>query len=160
MKRRLPLAVAYLALAWAALVTLNSFLHLRALGWPVDTAMIPALWPFALGSLIGGAYGVWAASFWGTGKGAIIRFGLFFATVGGATLVMVSLLFYLPFRAYSAQWHGDFLSVEWAFQVFFTGLSAGYLFLATGLPLAVPWIFLLLVLASLAFSRGWLPGSR
>lgn len=146
--------------AWSASVIASVYLDLRGSGWAEGPHLTSILLPFGLGSFVGSAWGIWAADAWGARRPATTRFCLFFVLVAAATLLMTALLFYLPYRAYFAQWHADFLSVPWAFQVLFTGLSTAYLFLTTGLNPLVPWPIILLMVVCALFSGGWLLGHR
>lgn len=148
------------AVLWAAIVVSSVSLHLMNIGWSVDKNLLPALLPYLTGAFTGGLFGHVMASRLPASKPSTVRFAAFFAATAVMTLGLTAFLFYVPQRAYFAQWHADAFSIQWVFQAVFTGLGSAYLFVATGLRPLLPWAVIALALASLSFSRGQFPASR
>ena len=130
------------------------------IGWAFDNARLPALLPYLTGAFTGGLFGHAIASRLPESKPLTVRFSAFFAATAAMTLGFTAFFFYIPQRAYFAQWHADAFSIQWFFQAVFTGLGSAYLFVATGLRPLLPWAVLALAIASLSFSRGRFPASR
>ncbi|MDD9909855.1 MAG: hypothetical protein OXR62_09200 [Ahrensia sp.] len=147
-------------LLWALIISTSLVWHLIAKGWAWDIHLFWATGPYALGALVGGAFGRSFATQLTSHKAAKARFCAFFAANALTTLAFAALFYFLPQRAYFAQWHADIFELQWVFQVLFTGFGAAYLFIASGLEPLLPWAVLLLALASLTFSRGRFPASH
>jgi len=148
------------ATLWACIVVASVALHLTKIGWAFDKNLLPALLPYLVGAFVGGLFGHAMASLLPASRPSTVRFAAFFAATAVTTLGFTAFFFYIPQRAYFAQWHADAFSIQWLFQAVFTGIGASYLFVAAGLRPLLPWAVLALALASLSFSRGRFPASR
>lgn len=155
----MAICLAWAAL-WAIIVTATVLQYLLASGWAIDATLTPALLPYLAGSFIGGVFGHAIAVRFGVGRPPSVRFAAFFAATAIMTLVFTGFFFFLPQRAYFAQWHADAFSIDWMFQILFTGLGSAYLFMATGLRPLLPWAGAALFIASFLFSRGRFPAAR
>ncbi|MCW2308377.1 hypothetical protein [Rhodobium gokarnense] len=139
--------------AYASGVVVAVALHLywREMAFNPRTGAILIL--FALGALLGGflAY-VLAASVAGarpfSARLAAIAVALMAITAG-----ITAFLFFLQFRIYYAQWHTDHIGRLWLMQMAYTGATAVYIFMSSGLKLILPFGLPVLFAASWVFAR-------
>lgn len=86
-------------------------------------------------------------------KRAEARFSAAFLCLGGLTIGFTALLFAIAFRSFYAQWHGDFATGPWAYQLAFTLASALYQFAVIGVLNFLPIGLVFLVAASLRLAK-------
>ena len=98
--------------------------------------------PLGLVLVLGGAlaYGVtaFADRLFGFGNRPL-RLGFAFVLLLGLTLFCTAGFFALQYRQYYAQWHSDFPSITWVFQLVFTLAAAAYQFAVLGTRLLLPF---------------------
>ena len=70
-----------------------------------------------------------------------------------ATLAFTGGLFALQYRSYYAEWHAPAFTLQWAFELVFTMLTALYQFVVLGIRLYFPLGFAALALISIWFAR-------
>ncbi len=148
------------SVVWALIMAACVANNLVSNGWDINEAMIPALLPYVGGAFVGAIFGHAIAMLFFADYATTARFAAFFAATAIMTVVFTALFFFLPQRAYFAQWHAEALSKDWFLQILFTGLGSAYLFISTGLRPLLPWGVLTLFAASLLFSRGRFPAAR
>ena len=148
------------SIIWAAVIALCVTVHFLQLGWAADSALWPITAIYGCGALVGGYAAVLFAQSFPHNRTTNVRFALFFVLLILFTLGFTLMIFILQHRLYFSQWHSDFGSITWFFQLFFTSLGSIFLFLLTGLRPLLPWGVVALFIASFAFSRGWMSASR
>ena len=140
-------------LLWGCFLALHTVGKLYWSGWQEPFA----IWQLALlmfiGTSVGGTFG-WFFSIWlSAHRVAPKRFAASFVLILLFTVGTTALLFALQYRLYYSQWHMSAFSIGWFFQLFFTGLSALYLFAVQGLRLLLPFAPLGLVIAAIIFAK-------
>lgn len=140
-------------IAWSAFLSLHTIAKLNWLGWQdLHSIFNLAILIFA-GTFAGGALG-WFMSIWlGAHRIAPKRLAISFVLILLFTVGTTALLFALQYRLYYSQWHMPAFSIGWFFQVFFTGLSAFYLFAVQGLRILLPFAPLGLAIAAVVFVK-------
>ncbi len=148
------------ALVWALALSLIVFWHFINRAWAMDSALVYAIVPYFVGALGGGILSLKLATTLVWNKIESVRFSFIFSALLILTLGLTSLIFVVQYLIYFSQWHADIGTSLRLHQTIFTGLGALYLMAITGLRPLLPWGVVLLILASLCFSRGWLSSSR
>ncbi|WP_146610135.1 hypothetical protein [Rhodobium orientis] len=139
------------AYAGGVVVAVALHLYWRETAFNTRTGAILIL--FALGALLGGflAY-VLAATVAGarpfSARLAAIAVALMAITAG-----VTAFLFFLQFRVYYAQWHSDHFGRLWLMQMAYTGATAVYIFMSSGLKLILPFGLPVLFAAAWVFAR-------
>lgn len=126
------------AIAWALAMGGTATLGLLLEGWQTPESVRRVAVVYAAGGLIAFIPALMLARLFVRDGSRQRSFAaaLFFLGVGttGAT----ALVFGLLYRAYYAQWHADFPSIEWGFELAFTLAGAFYQFAVSGMPLFLP----------------------
>lgn len=140
-------------LLWGGFLALHAAGKLYWSGWQEPTS----IWQLALlmfiGTSVGGAFG-WFFSIWfSTHRISPKRFATSIVLILIFTVGIAALLFALQYRFYYSQWHMPVFSIGWLFQLFFTGLSALYLFAVQGLRLLLPFAPIGLIIATITFTK-------
>ncbi|MCP4314795.1 MAG: hypothetical protein GY789_01825 [Hyphomicrobiales bacterium] len=134
---------------WGALMALSLYvgLQLRVGGLTSHMAALLAL-HFAGGTL---AYpiAVMGLRVVAGNKRAEARFSAAFLCLGGMTIGLTAVLFAIIYRSFYAQWHGEFATWLWVYQLAFTLASALYQFAVIGVRNFLPLGLVFLVAASL-----------
>ncbi|MEX3009406.1 hypothetical protein [Hoeflea sp. TYP-13] len=81
------------------------------------------------------------------------RFSIAFICLGGLTVAVTAGLFAIIYRSFYAQWHGEFATVLWAYQLAFTLASALYQFAVIGVRNFMPLGLVFLVAASYRLAK-------
>ena len=81
------------------------------------------------------------------------RFSAAFLCLGGMTVALTAIIFAIIYRSFYAQWHGEFLTWLWAYQLFFTLASAIYQFAVIGVRNFLPLGLIFLCAASLRLAK-------
>lgn len=108
---------------------------------------------FALGGVLSFPVALYLTRLVVPGAGVERRYAAAFLALGICTILATAFVFSMHYRVYFAQWHGDFPSVQWVFQLLFTGASAVYQFAVLGTRLFFPLGIVLLFGASLLVAR-------
>ncbi|NBN63591.1 hypothetical protein [Pannonibacter tanglangensis] len=142
------------ALIWPLVTAGLAGLHLALAEEPLTPRAVALIGLFAVGGLAGAIVG-WPLALWLSDWRRVpsARFAALFLCLGLATVGATSLLYFLQFRAYYAQWHQPMLSVGWVIETLVTGLNAAYLFAIDGLRILLPAGLPLLVGAAVVFVR-------
>jgi len=148
------------ALIWGAFIAACVTWNFLQRGWPLDEGLHPIMTIYFFGSVAGGYCALLFSSAFAHAKPTTSRFAYFFVALIFFTLLFVAAIFALQHRLYFTQWHAEVGTVQWAFQLVFTGLGSIFLFLISGLRPLLPWGVVGLIIASICFSRGWLSRSR
>lgn len=141
------------ALLWGVLMALSLYvgLQLRIGGLTSHMAALIGLY-FAGGAL---AYplAVMGLRVIAGNKRAEARFSAAFLCLGGLTIVLTALLFAIVYRRFYTQWHGEFATWLWAYQLVFTFISALYQFAVIGVLNFLPLGLVFLVVTSLRLAK-------
>ncbi|MEM7300464.1 MAG: hypothetical protein AAF468_05220 [Pseudomonadota bacterium] len=121
-------------------------------GWQNSDAIWYVVILFAAGGMLSGAM-CWQGAAWKPFRTSRHRFWLFPALLTIITIGGTACLFALQYRLYYAQWHFDFPSIGWFFQLAFTSAAAVYLFAGSGIRLLWPFGFAAICCAGLAYWR-------
>ncbi|WP_048647911.1 hypothetical protein [Nitratireductor soli] len=140
------------ALGWGVLMGLNAFGFLWLSEWQTPRRAAAVTLIFALGAATAFPIGHVAYRILCRGDRAETRFAAAFLAFSLATVGATALLYALQYRIYYAQWHGDLLSLQWAFEFVFTTLGAFYQFAVLGLRIYFPWGFAALFLLSILYA--------
>ena len=140
-------------LLWGGFLSFHAAGSLYWSGWQEPSA----IWQLALlmfvGTSVGGSFG-WFFSIWFSAhRISPKRFATSFVLILLFTVGTTAFLFALQYRLYYSQWHMPTFSIGWFFQMFFTGLSALYLFAVQGLRLLLPLAPLGLFIAAIIFAK-------
>jgi hypothetical protein len=108
---------------------------------------------YALGGLIAFPVALYLARLFALGTSAERRFAAALFFLGIATMLGTAFVFSMHYRQYFAQWHEDFLTITWVFQLLVTGANAVYQFSVLGTRLFFPFGFIALFAASLLVAR-------
>jgi hypothetical protein len=137
------------AAAMAASAAVALFFDARLTSAQSDTI----IFIYALGGLLAFPAALYATRLFALGASAERRFAAALLFLGLATILATAFVFSMQYRLYFAQWHQDFPSIGWVFQLVFTGASAVYQFAVLGTRLFFPLGFVLLFAASLLVAR-------
>ncbi|MBO6539342.1 MAG: hypothetical protein JJ969_08075 [Rhizobiaceae bacterium] len=108
---------------------------------------------FALGGVLSFPVALYATRLMVPGARAERRYAAALFNLGICTILATAFVFAMHYRIYFAQWHGDFPSVQWVFQLLFTGAGAVYQFAVLGTRHFFPLGIVLLFGASLLVAR-------
>ncbi len=151
--RHALLPAALFAPAYGAAITTAVIGHMVWREQAIGMRMLAVVILFALGGTIAG-FAAWltAATIAGARRRAqrfaAMTFALTLATAG-----FTAFLFFLQFQVYYAQWHDEAFSRMWVWQVLFTGASAVYIFISSGLRMLLPFGLPVLFFAAWLFAR-------
>lgn len=113
---------------WALCMASSAFAELILRRWSNDANLGVIVLVFALGGMLAFVPALTLARILASGGPFSQRFAAAFVALTIATIAATSLVFYLQFRAYYAQWHDDLFSYHWLEQTLLTGASAAYQF--------------------------------
>lgn len=108
---------------------------------------------FALGALTAGFLSWLCAAMIAGHRPLSARFAAMLISLAVSTAGLTAFLFFLQFRVYYAQWHSSELTLLWLYQLAFTGASAVYIFMSSGLRLLLPFGLPVLFTAAWLFAR-------
>lgn len=132
------------AIAYVSLVT-------RQLGFGTRTDLVIAT--FVGGAFLGGTL-AWAAAAVVAGhRPASARFAAMLIALTLGTAGGIALVYFFKYRSYFAAFHADFGTFSWLVELAFTGASAAYTFIVSGLPLILPLGLVPLLAGAAAFAR-------
>lgn len=137
------------AIAVSAAVALQ--LHWREQDF--NTRVLAVLILFLLGALLSGAVSWALAAMIAGNRPWSARFAAMMALLALTTAGLTAFLFFLQYRIYFAQWHGEIFTMLWVFQMLFTGATSVYIFMSSGLKLILPFGLVALFGAALLFAR-------
>ena len=141
------------SLGWAAAMAASAAAALLLGGRIASTHSEAIVSIYALGGLLAFPVALYATRIVVLGARADRRFAAALFFLGITTMLATAFVFSMQYRAYFAQWHSDFPSIEWVFQLLFTGASAVYQFSVLGTRLFFPVGFIALFTASLLVAR-------
>jgi len=140
-------------LAWALAMAASAAVSL-IVGGRIETAhSVNLIVIFALGGVLSFPVALYLTRLTVLGASAERRYAAAFVALGICTMLATAFVFSMQYRVYFSQWHGNFPSVEWIFQLIFTGVSAVYQFAVLGTRLFFPLGIVLLFGASLLVAR-------
>lgn len=146
-------AAALFAPIYAIGVTLSVALHFIWREQAFNTRTTAVLILFAVGALVAG-FLAWAVSAMVAGiRPPSARFAAMTLFLTVATAGITAFIFFLQFRVYYAQGHSVEFTKLWLVQLMFTGASAVYIFLSSGLRLLLPFGLPVLFGAAYLFAR-------
>ncbi len=138
---------------YAAAVAGAVALHLVWREQAVNTRVTAVLILFALGALIAGFLSWLMAAMVAGNRPVSARFAAMMVLLAVSTAGLTAFLFFLQFRVYYAQWHASELTLLWLYQLAFTGASAVYIFMSSGLRMLLPFGLPVLFGAAYLFAR-------
>jgi len=137
---------------WGALMGFNALVFFWRLEWPTGPRVVTLTAIFALGGALAFPLGHTLQALLVRNTRSETRFAAAFIAFTLATLGFTAAIYAIQYRAYYAQWHGSFLSPEWAIQFVFTTAGALYQFAVLGLRVYFPWGLAALFALSLAYA--------
>ena len=140
-------------LLWGGFLALHTAVNLYLAGWQEASAIWQLALLMLIGTAIGGAFGWLLSICFSAHRASPKRFAASFVLILIFTIGITALLFALQYRLYYSQWHMPVFSIGWFFQLFFTGLSALYLFAVQGLRLLLPVAPIGLIIAAITFTK-------
>ncbi|MBO6719556.1 MAG: hypothetical protein JJ913_16495 [Rhizobiaceae bacterium] len=140
-------------MAWAAAMGASCALALQLGGRFGSDQSNAIIGIYALGGLLAFPVALYATRLFALGGSPERRFAAALLFLGVATMLAAGFVFSMHYRQYFAQWHNDFPSVGWVFQLLFTGANAVYQFAVLGTRLFFPLGFAALFVASLLVAR-------
>ncbi|MGE0501867.1 MAG: hypothetical protein AB7O76_13055 [Rhizobiaceae bacterium] len=144
-------ATVFGSVAWAIVNAASAYLGLWMRDWQAGYFSVVLI--FALGGTLAFAPAYASSHLIAARSPRERRFAAAFVLLAVLTIGLTAALFAVEYRIYYAQWHADFPSMVWGFQLFFTSAAAVYQFAVLGLRLYFPFGFLALFIAA-----AWIAG--
>ena len=141
------------AVIWAGVMAASAASALLFSGRVLSVQSETIVIVFALGGLLAFPAALYATRLAALGAPPERRFAAALLFLGVATVLGTAFVYSMHYRAYFAQWHSDFLTIHWIFQLLFTGANAVYQFSVLGMRLFFPVGFVALFAASLFVAR-------
>ncbi len=113
----------------------SAVFSLYRLGWRAPDLIWPNAAVYFAGAGLSWPLARYASRLLAPTPGTTRRYAASMAFHAAATVGMTAIIFAFVFRAYFAQWHGEFLSMFWIYNFIFTMAGAVYTFLVLGLPM-------------------------
>jgi hypothetical protein len=133
------------SIIWSVCMALSVFVALIIRQWDHGGNFGVIIGVFAVGGLLAFVPALILARFVASEGQVSQRFAAAFVALTLATLGASYFVYYLQFRVYYSQWHGDIFSFVWFLQTFVTALSAAYQFAVLGsrffFPLGLVFLF-------------------
>ncbi|MBL0371422.1 hypothetical protein JJB09_05220 [Rhizobium sp. KVB221] len=148
-----PLLILLGSAIWGMLVGLAALIDLYLRDGLATHRWVAIISLYVCGAAASFAPGLMLANFACGRSGAKVRF-----VVGGiigflSTHTATATLFALQYRVFYAQWHADFPSIVWCFQLVFTSAAAVYQFTVDSLYVYYPWAIVLFAAYAVWFAR-------
>ena len=140
-------------LIWGMLLALHTIAKLYWLGWQSFNSIQPLALVIFAGTFVGGTMGWFIAIWLSAHRQPAKKFATTLVSILLFTVGTTALIFAMQYRIYYSQWHMPAFSIGWFFQLFFTGISALYLFAVQGLRLLLPFAPVGLLIASAYFVK-------
>lgn len=132
------------ALCWAIAMAAGAGLAILLRGWYRPPVVMELLVIFFLGGLVAWPLARFASRLAAPVPEGTRRIAADILATSAATVAITAFVFAQQFREQYAHWHGETLSVFWAFNFVFTTANAMYQFSVLGLRLFLPAFIILL----------------
>jgi hypothetical protein len=154
-RRSLPPLIATLVgtFGWTLVVTSGALAGIVMRGWETPERIISVAVLYAVGAAIAFPVALFLARFVSYRRPAEAAFAAMFLALALSTVGITALIFAFDYRSYYAEWHEDFGTITWVFQLVFTTAAAVIQFAVLGVRLFFPAGFVALFVASLWFAR-------
>jgi hypothetical protein len=108
---------------------------------------------FAAGSFVGSLLAWFISNALARRRPDSARFAAMLLALTTGTSGTIAFFYFLQYRSYFSDFHDNFPSVQWMFQMLFTGATAAYTFTVSGLPLILPLGLIPLFLGAAWYTR-------
>jgi hypothetical protein len=154
-RRSLPPLTATLVgtIGWTLVVTAGAAAGILMRGWETPQRITEVAIVYAVGAAIAFPVALFLARFVSYRRPAEAAFAAMFLALALSTIGITALIFALDYRTYYAEWHEEFGTITWIFQLVFTIANAIIQFAVLGVRLFFPVGFIALFVASLWFAR-------